>query len=284
MGTFLRIKIMFGILTAAMDQVDDLPSGLVFALVLVGGWIVIKGAVNWLFAFYTYFVRPGKNMRDFGEWAVVTGASDGIGKAYATEFARAGMNVVLISRNQERLDAAAEEITGVAPNATIKVIAVDLGAGKDSGIYEDIASELEGLDIGVLVNNVGMSYDHAEYYHLLDDWRTKAYVDFFSRALNVEYAQYGVHVQCQIPFFVTTKLAKIRKSNLFIPTPASFARASITKIGYEASIVPYWSHAIQAYVFSWFPIFFANSKLMGDHLSLRKRALKRKAEKAAKNQ
>lgn len=265
----------------------------------------------------------------------MTGASDGIGKAYATEFARAGMNVVLISRNQERLDAAAEEITGVAPNATIKVIAVDLGAGKASGIYTEIAAELEGLDIGVLVNNVGMSYDHAEYYHLLDDWRietmvelnvstmnwmskmvlpgmkergrgavvnissaagtitdplyavysgTKAYVDFFSRALNVEYAQYGVHVQCQIPFFVTTKLAKIRKSNLFIPTPASFARASITKIGYEASIVPYWSHAIQAYVFSWFPIFFANSKLMKDHLSLRKRALKRKAEKAAKNQ
>ena len=60
---------MFGILTAAMEQVDDLPSGLVFALVLLGGWIVIKGAVNWLFAFYTYFVRPGKNMRDFGEWA-----------------------------------------------------------------------------------------------------------------------------------------------------------------------------------------------------------------------
>ena len=43
-------------------------------------------------------------------FSVVTGATDGIGKAYATEFARRGMNVVLISRSAEKLQAVAQEI------------------------------------------------------------------------------------------------------------------------------------------------------------------------------
>ena len=41
---------------------------------------------------------------------VVTGATDGIGKAYATQIARRGMNVVLISRSLEKLQAVAQEI------------------------------------------------------------------------------------------------------------------------------------------------------------------------------
>ena len=41
---------------------------------------------------------------------VVTGATDGIGKAYATLFAKHGMNVVLISRSLEKLQAVAQEI------------------------------------------------------------------------------------------------------------------------------------------------------------------------------
>ena len=41
---------------------------------------------------------------------VVTGATDGIGKAYAIEFSRRGMNVVLISRSAEKLQAVAQEI------------------------------------------------------------------------------------------------------------------------------------------------------------------------------
>ena len=41
---------------------------------------------------------------------MVTGATDGIGKAYATQVARRGMNVVLISRSSQKLEAVAQEI------------------------------------------------------------------------------------------------------------------------------------------------------------------------------
>jgi len=47
---------------------------------------------------YDLIERYGRN-----SWAVVTGASDGIGRAYAIEFARRGFNVVIISRTESKL-------------------------------------------------------------------------------------------------------------------------------------------------------------------------------------
>jgi hypothetical protein len=43
-------------------------------------------------AFFVYFVRPGKKLKQLGDWAVVTGATDGIGKAYAAALAKQGAN------------------------------------------------------------------------------------------------------------------------------------------------------------------------------------------------
>ena len=51
-----------------------------------------------------------ENTNDFCCVLVVTGATDGIGKAYAVEFAQRGMNVVLISRSAEKLQTVAQEI------------------------------------------------------------------------------------------------------------------------------------------------------------------------------
>ena len=53
----------------------------------------------------------------------------------------------------------------------------------------------------------------------------------FSRALNYELKGKGIHVQCQVPMFVATKLAKIRKSSLFVASPEGYARAAVAAIG-----------------------------------------------------
>jgi 17beta-estradiol 17-dehydrogenase / very-long-chain 3-oxoacyl-CoA reductase len=45
-----------------------------------------------------------------GSWAVVTGSTDGIGKAFAMELASRGFNLVLISRNIDKLNATAKEL------------------------------------------------------------------------------------------------------------------------------------------------------------------------------
>ncbi|XP_065584269.1 very-long-chain 3-oxoacyl-CoA reductase-B-like, partial [Artemia franciscana] len=105
-------------------------------------------------------------MKDMGEWAVVTGATDGIGKAYAEECARHGINTVLISRSLNKLQNVALEIESRYDVKT-KTIDVDFTNGPE--IFEKIAKNIEGLDIGILINNVGMSYSYPEFLDQVED-------------------------------------------------------------------------------------------------------------------
>lgn len=84
--------------------------------------------------------------------AVVTGASSGIGRAFAERLAQQGFNLVLVGRDEPRLYAAAGELTRDY-RVTARVIVADLSI--EDGI-ESAAKDLEqGPPIGVLVNNAG---------------------------------------------------------------------------------------------------------------------------------
>ncbi|PWA15806.1 hypothetical protein CCH79_00008918 [Gambusia affinis] len=87
-----------------------------------------------------------------GEWAVVTGASEGIGRAYAFALADRGMNVVIMSRTKATLEKVAEEI-GETTGRKVKVIVADFS---EENVFRKIEEELKDLKVGVLVNNVGV--------------------------------------------------------------------------------------------------------------------------------
>ncbi|XP_064147201.1 17-beta-hydroxysteroid dehydrogenase type 3 isoform X3 [Loxodonta africana] len=97
-------------------------------------------------------VSPRSFLQSMGQWAVITGAGDGIGKAYSFELAKHGLNVVLISRTVKKLQAIATEIEQTT-GRSVKIVQADFT--KDD-IYEHIQENLKGLEIGILVNNVGM--------------------------------------------------------------------------------------------------------------------------------
>uniref|UniRef100_A0A3P9JI59 3-ketoacyl-CoA reductase n=1 Tax=Oryzias latipes TaxID=8090 RepID=A0A3P9JI59_ORYLA len=232
-----------------------------------------------------------------GKWAVVTGATDGIGKSYAEELARRGFAMMLISRSQEKLDDVAkslEEQFGVET----KTIAVDFGK---TDIYPKIEAGLVGLEIGVLVNNVGVSYHYPEYYLNIPDLdnfltnminvnmtsvcqmtrlvlpgmvnrakgvilnissasgmyplplltvysATKAFMDFFSRGLQEEYRRQGIIIQSVLPFFVATKMTRIRKPTLDKPTPERYVAAELTTVGLQNQTNGYFPHAVMGWV------------------------------------
>lgn len=90
--------------------------------------------------------------KQFGPWAVVTGASSGIGKAYAYSLAERGLNVVLVSRTKSKLEAVKAEILAKHPNVDIKIVVQDLSQGNAA---EQINRATETLDVGLLVNNAG---------------------------------------------------------------------------------------------------------------------------------
>ena len=60
------------------------------ACTCLGGLVLVHTVVSVLWALYRTLLRSGKNPRKYGEWAVVTGATDGIGKAISFELARKG--------------------------------------------------------------------------------------------------------------------------------------------------------------------------------------------------
>ena len=61
---------------------------------------------------YKHMIRPSKNLleRYGGNWALVTGASDGIGEGFCYELARRGFNIVLMSRSQDKMEVVAKKL------------------------------------------------------------------------------------------------------------------------------------------------------------------------------
>jgi len=311
------------------DFIVNLPVWFVTGLILLGLAVLLRWTSVIITKFYIYFLRPAKNIKKYGKWAIVTGCTDGIGKAITEEFAVKGINIVLISRSQGKLDEQARSLEATYKIQT-KTVAVDFSQPSTT-IFEPVKAAIQDLDVGILVNNVGGSYDHADYYLNLSKEKieslirlniysvtemtylvlpgmvarkrgaiinvgsvsslvseplyavytgTKAFINNFSVALHYEYKSQGVHIQCQLPAFVTTKLSKLRSTSFFIVTPLCYAKAFVSKIGYEPIITSYWSHELQIGLATWLlPLWALCPFLFNRGKAIRARALKKKAEK-----
>jgi uncharacterized protein len=87
----------------------------------------------------------------YGPWALVTGASSGIGEEFARQAAASGINVVLLARGEQRLKDVAGSLTARYGVET-RTVAVDLA---QDGILGPVAQATDELDIGLVVSNAG---------------------------------------------------------------------------------------------------------------------------------
>lgn len=151
-------------------QVQELKSQPLWLLLLIalGSLKLLFSLLSLLRWVYVNFLRPPKNLKKYGSWAVVTGPTDGIGKGFAFQLARKGLNLVLVGRNPDKLKDVSDSIMAKYGQTQIKTVVVDFSGDLDEGVKR-IKDAIEGLEVGVLINNVGVSYPYARYFHEVDE-------------------------------------------------------------------------------------------------------------------
>jgi short-subunit dehydrogenase len=105
----------------------------------------------------------------YGNWAIVAGASEGLGAEYANELARRGLNLILIARREELLQTLAKQLSEKY-KIRAKPLVLDLSLPDAA---EQVIERTMDFDIGLLVYNaaysaVGPLLDHTMDEHMLE--------------------------------------------------------------------------------------------------------------------
>ncbi|KAI4171104.1 MAG: hypothetical protein LQ343_004516 [Gyalolechia ehrenbergii] len=133
---------------------------------LAGSLFLASKFFSFIRLILSLFILPGKPLRTFGppsSWAIITGASDGLGKEFALHLSRTPFNLLLISRTQSKLDSLAQQIRSANPAISVKTLAFDFSTVAAN--YENATQRLRTAiaeladGVAVLVNNVGKSHD-----------------------------------------------------------------------------------------------------------------------------
>src|SRR6266403_132954 len=134
----------------------------------------------------------------FGPWALITGASSGIGREFARQIAASGINIVLVARREALLKEAGVEFSkryGVEH----RVVVLDVSQEDFIG---QLASATDDLDIGLVVSNAGTGNPGEFLKH--------------DPQLLRETVQLGAMAQLDIAHHFGQKLAKRRRGGLIL--------------------------------------------------------------------
>jgi short-subunit dehydrogenase len=143
-----------------------------------------------------------------GKWAVVTGASAGIGAALARDLADRGAKLILTARRKERLEALAAELS--ASGTEVRIVLADLAKPEGPKAVYD-ATVGAGLAVDILINNAGLGQ----------------YGNFVSCDLDHELSQ--IRVNCE---------AVVHLSRLFLPPMVKRGRGWMLVVSSTASFQP----------------------------------------------
>jgi short-subunit dehydrogenase len=205
-------QVAFGMFVWSVSQIGGF-------LGFFGGLVAASPFTLLAWAFWNsreHFEVPARSLRErYGEWALVTGASAGIGAEFARALAREGLSLVLTARREERLRSLADELEKRF-NVATRTVAVDLA---DPDGADRLADAVRDLEIGVLVNNAGLGY--AGRLDKQDTGRLRSLVA----------------VNCQAPLVLTSRI---------VPGMVARGRGAVIITGSAAGFQPIPYHAVYA--------------------------------------
>lgn len=146
-------------LQRGLHWLDKTPKALVYLLAAIGSVPALTYVGSSLLRVWKYFGRKEVNLpARYGQnsYVLITGASDGIGKSLAFEFAKRGFNLVIIARRAQVLEDMKVELEQ-RYSITVKTLAYDLSLGADpTHLNKHVIQPLADLDVSILVNNAAI--------------------------------------------------------------------------------------------------------------------------------
>lgn len=165
----------------------------------------------------------------YGAWALITGASSGLGEEFSKQLAELGMNLVLVARRKQRLDSLAEQLSSQYGIGTM-VMDLDLSSPH---FMEQLTPLVDELEIGLVILNAGFSLTG----------------EFIQQ--DIQKHEQLLNVNCYAP---------LQLSHAFAQQMAKRGRGGIIFVSSAVSFAPspYWTHyaATKAY-----------SRLLGEGLA-----------------
>ncbi|XP_072107690.1 inactive hydroxysteroid dehydrogenase-like protein 1 isoform X2 [Mobula birostris] len=197
------------------------------ALAVLGAWYVTKKSIRFVCDLYSmvrlHFIPRlvGRRylLKHYGKWAMVTGAADGIGKAYAEELARQGVDLILVGLDQNKLEALA---TAITERFNVETYVLEADFTKGRGIYPPIQEALKNKEIGILVNSVDVPTDYPEFFLNVSE-------DKLWDLINVNIAATNMMIHIVLPGMVQRKkgaIVNISSGYCCKPTPQMAAYSS----------------------------------------------------------
>ncbi|VDP63468.1 unnamed protein product [Schistosoma mattheei] len=249
----------------------------------------MKQLISLLYIIFIYTIgkrlfSKRKLLREAGEWAIVTGATDGIGKVYAEELANDGLKIMLISRNEEkllntdvyqRIQEAIDQLSSIAclvNNVGMGVPKLDYYATADYITIDFIKNivfcntlpiammthivlpkMLKQSTTGMAIINIGSHSGYRAFPFLSLYSATKAFVNQLSRSISNENYDHRIHIQTVCPMFVSTAMNGYCKMSLFVPNAKEYVKCALDMYGVEQETFGYIGHAIKEYFTSLLP-------------------------------
>lgn len=255
--------------------------------------------------------RVWRNIK--GRWIMITGATDGIGKEMALILAKMKQNIIIVGRNADKLEATRAEAAKLTQCKTILLdFAVEQSfegvdtdnigmlinnAGVSSEYTKDFVDDervsqiinVNNLNTIKLTQNVLRKMDKYSYVinigSKVADFpcplhavyaASKSMLKSWSVSLAYELNHKYVHVEYVTPNFVATKMSKIRKPSLFVPSAHDFAKSVVESVGTFYVNTPYFYHMMQNVLLTFIPDVVVGYAVYFQHSHIKKLALRKK--------
>lgn len=154
----------------------------------------------------------------FGKWAIVTGASSGIGKEFAYQLAQQGLNLILLARSTDKLQNISNTLSQ-EHGIEVKIMSVDLSQPLP---LDNLNQLTYGLDVGLLISNAG-------------NGRMGAFNQFPIESLE-SMVQLNVAAHLQLSHWFTTKrLQQNKKGGLLLVSSTTALQGTPYTANYSAS-------------------------------------------------